>query len=225
MATEARVRQATSAARRLQTLHKGEAAYLVLANSDGIDYIETDAARQNIEYLARWSILGVIVTSGADVVWMELLPDHDYPPLTEQEIATAMEWTRDHDPAHYAPEYCAAKVLAFCASRRFDATGPILMGERLIFDPSVPSETDGLLLEMAGALDTTSEPSNSRQTRGKLLHDDGSALKFGKAFSTPDQGCTAERMVATKSHQNRRFMTTLTDKLLRRKLAREEFAL
>jgi hypothetical protein len=165
MATEARVRQATRAARRLQTLHKGEASYLVLANSDGIDYMETDTTQQNIEYLARWSILGVIATSGADVVWMELLRDHEYPPFTEQEIATAMEWTRDHDPAHYTPEYCAAKILAFCASRRFDANGPILMGERLIFDPSVPSETDGLLLEIAGVLDTTSERSNSRLTR------------------------------------------------------------
>jgi hypothetical protein len=107
----------------------------------------------------------VIVTSGADLMWIELLPDHDSPPLTEQEMATAMEWTRDHDPAHYTPEYCAAKILGFCTSRRFDPSGPILMGERLIFDPLVPSETDGLLLEMAGVLDTTSERSNSRLTR------------------------------------------------------------
>jgi hypothetical protein len=37
---------------------------------------------------------GVIMTSGADAVWIEVLPDHDYPILTEQEIATAMKWTR-----------------------------------------------------------------------------------------------------------------------------------
>jgi hypothetical protein len=144
MATEERIRQAIGAARRLQTLHTGEASYLVLANFDGIDYLETDATQQNLAYLAQWSIPGVIVTSGADVVWIEVLPDHDYPPLTEQEIATAMKWTRDNDPAHYTPEYCAAKILAFCASRRFDATGPIRMGERLIFNSSVPIETDGL---------------------------------------------------------------------------------
>jgi hypothetical protein len=169
MPTEVRVRRATSAARRLQTLHKGEASYLVLANSDGIDYMETDATQQNIEYLAQWSIPGVIVTSGADVVWIELLPDHDYPPLTEQEIATAMEWTRDHDPAHYTPEYCAAKTLAFYASRCFDATGPIRMGERLIFDSSVPIETDRLFPEMAGSLDTTNERSKSRPTRKNVF--------------------------------------------------------
>jgi hypothetical protein len=153
MAPEERVRQAASAARKLQTLHKGEGSYLVLANSDGIDYMETDATQLNLEYLAEWSIPGVIVTSGADVVWIGLLPDHDCPPLTEQEIATAMEWTHDHDPAHYTPEYRAATTLAFCASRRFDATGPIRMGERLILDSSVASETDGLFLEMAGSLD------------------------------------------------------------------------
>jgi hypothetical protein len=43
-----------------------------------------------------------------------------------------MEWTRDHDPAHYTPEYCAAKILGSCTSRRFDPSGPILMGERLM---------------------------------------------------------------------------------------------
>jgi hypothetical protein len=165
MATEDRVRQATSAARRLQTLHKGEGSYLVLANSDGIDYMETDATQQNLGYLAQWSIPGVIVTSGADVLWIELLPDHDYPPLTEQEIATAMEWTGDHDPAHYTPEYCATKILALCAARRFDATGPIRMGERLIFDSSVPIETDRLSLKIAGLLDPTNERSKSRRTR------------------------------------------------------------
>src|ERR1700730_11845644 len=105
LATEERVRQATSAARKLQTLHKGEGSYLVLANSDGIDYMGTDATQQNLEYLAEWSIPGVIVTTGADVVWIELLPDHDCPPLTEQAIAAAMEWAPDHDPAHYPPEY------------------------------------------------------------------------------------------------------------------------
>jgi hypothetical protein len=91
VATEERVRQAIAAARRLQTLHKDEASYLVLANIDGIDYIETDATQQSLEYLAQWSIPGVIVTSGADVLRIEVLPDHDYPPLTEQEIATAMK--------------------------------------------------------------------------------------------------------------------------------------
>jgi hypothetical protein len=169
MATEDRARRATSAAHKLRTLHRGEASYLVLANSDGIDYMETDATQQSLEYLAQWGIPGVIVTTGADVMWIELLPDHDYPPLTEQEIATAMEWTRDHDPAHYTPEYCAAKTLAFCASRRFDATGPIRMGERLIFDPSVPSETDGLFLEMAGSLDRTNERSRSSLTRKNVF--------------------------------------------------------
>jgi hypothetical protein len=165
MATEERVRQGIGAARRLQTLHKGEASYLVLANSDGIDYMETDATQENLEYLAQWSIPGVVVTSGADVVWIELLPDHDYPPLTEQEIVTAMEWTHDHDPAHYTPEYCAAKILAFCAASRFDATGPIRMGERLILDSLVPSETNGLSLKIAGLLDPTNERSKSRRTR------------------------------------------------------------
>jgi hypothetical protein len=79
MKTEVRVRRATSAARRLQTLNKGEVSYLVLANSDDIDYMDTGATQQNLEYLAQWSIPGVIVTSGADAVWIELLPDHDYP--------------------------------------------------------------------------------------------------------------------------------------------------
>jgi len=74
-----------------------------------------------------------------------------------------MEWTRDLDPVHYAPEYCAAKILAFCAARRFDSNGPILMGERLIFDPSVPSKTGGLFLEMAGSRDTTNERQGLKQ--------------------------------------------------------------
>jgi hypothetical protein len=169
MATGERVRRAASAARRLRTLHQGEASYLVLANSDGIDYIETDSTQQHLEDLAQWNIPGVIITSGAEVVWIELLPDNDYPPMTEKEIATAMKWTRDHDPAHYTAEYCAAKILAFCASRRFDATGPIRMGERLIFDSSVPIETDGLLLKIAGLLDPTNERSKSRWTRGNFF--------------------------------------------------------
>lgn len=168
MATEESVRQAASVARKLQR-HKGEASYLVLANSDGIDYMGTDATQQNLEYLTQWSIPGVIVTSGAEVVWIELLPDNDYPPMTEQEIATAMKWNRDHDPAHYTPEYCAAKILGFCASRRFDATGPIRMGERLIFDSSAPIETDGLFLKIAGLLDPTNERSKSRRTRGNFF--------------------------------------------------------
>jgi hypothetical protein len=66
---------------------------------------------------------GVIVTSGADVVWIELLPDHDCPPLTEQEIATAMEWTHDHDPAHYTHEYRAATTLAALRRYRSDPYG------------------------------------------------------------------------------------------------------
>jgi hypothetical protein len=46
MATEESVRRAMSAARKLQVLHRGEATYLVLANSDGIDYIDTVTTRQ-----------------------------------------------------------------------------------------------------------------------------------------------------------------------------------
>jgi hypothetical protein len=132
VATEERVRQAIGAARRLQTLHKGEASYLVLANIDGIDYMETEATQQNLEYLAQWSIPGVIVTSGADVVWIEVLPDHDYPILTEQEIATAIKWIRATIPPTTHPSIARPKYWLSAPPRRFDATGPIRMGERLI---------------------------------------------------------------------------------------------
>jgi hypothetical protein len=226
LATEERVRQATSAARKLQTLHKGEGSYLVLANSDGIDYMQTDATQQSLEYLTQWNIPGLIVTSGADVVWMELLPNHDCPPLTELEIATAMEWTHDHDPAHYTSEYRAATILAFCASRRFDANGPIRMGERLILDSSVPSETDRLCLEMADSLDNDKRTIKIKTDKGKLfLHDDGSVLKFGKGFPSPGQECTGESMAATIPRQDLRAIATLADKLPYRKLAREALAL
>jgi hypothetical protein len=208
MPTEERVRGATSAARRLQTLHKGEASYLVLANFDGIDYMETEATQHNLEYLAQWSIPGVIVTAGADVVWMEVLPDHDYPPLTEQEIATAMKWTRHHDPVHYTAEYCAAKILAFCASRHFDATGPIRMGERLIFDSSVLTETHGRFLEMAGSLDTTNERSKSRLTRKTFF---STMMARCSSSGSADQECTAERMVPTKPRQDFRATATQVD--------------
>jgi hypothetical protein len=56
VATEEKVRQAIGAARMLQTLHKAEASYLVLANIDGINYMETEATQQNLDYLAQWSI-------------------------------------------------------------------------------------------------------------------------------------------------------------------------
>jgi hypothetical protein len=223
MATEEKVRLAISAARKLQMLHNGDSLFLVVANADGIDYID---AEEEISDLAEWDIAGAIVLAGESLAWMEVFPDHNCPPLTEEKIAEEMEWDDDHDPTHYTPEYRAATTVALIADRKFDVAGPIYMGDRLILDSSIPGENSGLLLKVSGSLADYKRTIEIDTDKGKLLlHEDGPVLRFGDGFPCPGEPCTAESMAASIPLQDLRAIGALADKLPWRKLAREAMAI
>jgi hypothetical protein len=223
MADETRVRRASTTARNLQTLHNGAHSYLVLANDEGIDYTDADAAMQRPDSLAEWDIAGVIVCSeDMSVVWMEVFPDHGFPTFSDEKIASEMDWDGDRDPAHYTPEYRAAKTVALIADSRFDGSGPIYLGDRVAFDSSVPHENDGLFLHETGSLDNDKRTITIHKDTGELLlHDDGEVLRFGEGFPLAGQLCTPESMAVAIPAHDLRALGALASKLPFRKMARE----
>jgi hypothetical protein len=133
MANEEKVRRAISTAQNLPALHNGDRSYLVLVNEDGIDY--TDATLQKPDSLAEWDIAGVIVCSGTRVVWVEVFPDHGFPPMTEEEIATAMEWDGCQNRVRYTTDYRAAQRVALVPDRQLWRGHHRSMGRVIIEGP------------------------------------------------------------------------------------------
>jgi hypothetical protein len=136
MTNKEKTARAQLAARKLQTLHGGDATELVLADFERVTLLSLKGK------IGKLNVVGIVVLKKDVVQWAEVYADHGLRLLSAEEVAEEIArrdqriHDTDFDPTHYAPEYRAASLVASIADAELGYRGPVHMGERVILDSS-----------------------------------------------------------------------------------------